>query len=150
LEDGFNTQQSNNCEFSYKILCIDSSKNKIKLFIDVCHRKQKPFCSCLCLRVRVLENVQLPEWFALMALGFFPLISSVTPANLYAISLSRSLIHPFYFLIIFSLVNFRYMKECSIGHWILDSGLFPELLEEEEVTSYSPFSFSKQILILSS
>jgi len=33
------------------------------------------------------------------------------------------------------------MKECSIGHWILDSGLFPELSVEDMVLVIHPFHF---------
>jgi hypothetical protein len=43
-------------------------------------------------------------------------------------SLTLSLaLHDLYFK--FSLANFRYMKDCSIGNWILEFGLFPELSE---------------------
>jgi hypothetical protein len=45
-------------------------------------------------------------------------------------SLTLSLaLHDLYFK--FSLANFRYMKDCSIGNWILEFGLFPELSEED-------------------
>jgi len=55
--------------------------------------------------------------------------------------LSLTLLNPsiLFAAYLFSLVNFRSMKECSIGHRILDSGLFPELLEE--VLVIHPFHF---------
>ena len=92
-----------------------------------------------------MEIVQLPEWFAPMALGFFHLISSVTPANPYAIFLSRSLILPFYFLLIFFIGEFQIYE--GVFHRTLDSGLWTlsRVIGGGHGTCYSPFSFSKHI-----
>jgi len=74
------------------------------------------------------------------------LISSVTPANSYAIFLSRSLILPFYFLLIFFIGEFQIYE--GVFHRTLDSGLWTlsRVIGGGHGTCYSPFSFSKQIL----